>query len=94
MFKKISPTAGACGCEKILGMKKFDFKNLRDVLMFGKVLSAGLVVAGYAFLSVWCANWLNEHGWPLLISLLAIPLITGFGVWQAWLFMTSKNPLK
>ncbi len=55
--------------------------------MFGKVLSAGLVIAGYAFLSVWVSNWLSENGWPLLISLLTIPLITGFGIWQAWLFM-------
>ena len=68
-------------------MKKLDFKNLRDVFLFGKVLSAGLVIAGYAFLSVWCANWLNEKGFNIFISLLAIPLITGFGVWQAWSFI-------
>ncbi|MBQ9418920.1 MAG: hypothetical protein IJU31_00935 [Synergistaceae bacterium] len=66
-------------------MKKFDFKNFRDVVMFGKVLSAGLVVAGYAFLSVWCANWLSVNGWPLWASFLAIPFITGFGMWQGWL---------
>ena len=68
-------------------MKKFNFKNLRDVALFGKILSAGLVVAGYAFLSVWCANWLNENEFNIFISLLAIPLITGFGVWQAWRFI-------
>ena len=72
-------------------MKKFDFKNLRDVILFGKVLSAGLVVAGYAFLSVWCANKLVEKNVPILISLCAIPLITGFGVWQAWLFIKKDR---
>ena len=72
-------------------MKKFDLKNFRDVFLFGKVLSAGLVVAGYAFLSVWCANKLIEKNAPLLISLCVIPLITGFGVWQAWLFIKKDK---
>ena len=73
-------------------MKKFDFdfKNFRDIFLFGKILSVGLVIAGYAFLCVWCMNWLVENGVPVLISILAIPLITGFGVWQAWLFL-KKN---
>ena len=68
--------------------------NLKDVFMFGKVLSAGLVIAGYAFLSVWCANWLSENGFGLLISLTAIPLITGFGIWQGYLFVTKQNKNK
>ena len=62
-------------------------KNLREVLLFGKVLSAGLVIAGYAFLGVWLSNWLTSNGWPILLSLLAIPVITCFGMWQAWLFI-------
>lgn len=66
-------------------------KGIHDVMMFGKVLSAGLLVAGYAFLSVWLSNWLNENGWPLLISLIAIPIVTGFGMWQAWLFITKTR---
>jgi hypothetical protein len=66
-------------------------KGIHDVMMFGKVLSAGLLVAGYAFLSVWLSNWLNENGWPLLISFIAIPIITGFGMWQAWLFITKTR---
>ena len=67
--------------------EKMKLKGIHDVIMFAKVLSAGLVVAGYAFLSVWLSNWLNENGWPLLVSLLAIPIVTGFGVWQGWLFI-------
>jgi len=72
-------------------MKKFDLKNFREVFLFGKILSAGLVIAGYAFLSVWCMNRLNENGFPVLISILAVPLITGFGVWQAWLFIKKTK---
>ena len=67
--------------------EKMKLKGIHDVIMFAKVLSAGLVVAGYAFLSVWLSNWLNENGWPWLVSLLAIPIVTGFGVWQGWLFI-------
>lgn len=71
-------------------IRKSDFKNLRDLFLFGKVLSAGLVIAGYAFLSVWCAGKLSENGFNALVSLSVIPLITGFGVWQAWLFLKKQ----
>ena len=64
-------------------------KGINDVIMFGKVLSAGLLAAGYAFLSVWLSNWLNENGYSLLLSLSVIPIVTGFGMWQAWLFITK-----
>ena len=64
-------------------------ENLREVIMFGRVLSAGLVVAGYAFLGVWVSNWLVSDGWPILAALIAIPLIAAFGMWQGWLFLTK-----
>lgn len=66
-------------------------ENLRDAFMFGKVLSAGLVVAGYAFLGVWLSNWLANNGWPLLISLCAIPTVAAFGMWQGWLFLRKDK---
>ena len=68
--------------------------NLKDVFMFGKVLSAGLVVAGYAFLGVWVMNWLREKNFGILISLLAMILITAFGLWQGYLFLTKQNKNK
>ena len=64
-------------------------KGLREAIMFGRVLSAGLVVAGYAFLGVWLSNWLANNGWPVLVALMAVPLVAGFGMWQAWLFLTK-----
>ena len=39
-------------------------ENLREVIMFGRVLSAGLVVAGYAFL---------ESGYQTGLCLMAGP---------------------
>ena len=71
-------------------------KGLRDALMFGRVLSAGLVVAGYAFFGVWLSNWLVADGWNVLVALMAVPVVAAFGMWQDWLFLTkgrkSKNP--
>ena len=64
-------------------------KGLREALMFGRVLSAGIVVAGYAFLGVWLSNWLAKNGWPMLIALCAVPAVTAFGMWQGWLFLTK-----
>ncbi|MBQ6973102.1 MAG: hypothetical protein IJP86_12205 [Synergistaceae bacterium] len=64
-------------------------KGLRDALMFGRVLSAGLVVAGYAFLGVWLSNWLVADGWNVLVALMAVPVVAAFGMWQGWLFLTK-----
>ena len=64
-------------------------ENLREVILFGRVLSAGLVVAGYAFLGVWLMNWLVSEGWPVIVALLALPVVAGFGMWQGWLFLTK-----
>ncbi len=70
-------------------------ENLREVVMFGRVLSAGLVVAGYAFLGVWLMNWLVSEGWPVIVALCALPVAAIFGMWQGWLFLTrgrKKQP--
>ena len=68
---------------------KLRAENLREVVMFGRVLSAGLVVAGYMFLGVWLMNWLVNEGWPVLAALCALPVMSAFGMWQGWLFLTK-----
>ena len=68
---------------------KFDKNSFRDLFLFGKILSAGLVVAGYAFLGVWLSNWLTQNGFNIFISLLAMIFVTAFGLWQGWLFITK-----
>ncbi len=64
-------------------------KNFREAMMFGRVLSAGLVVAGYAFLGVWVSDWLVSEEWPVLAALCAVPVVAAFGMWQGWLFLTK-----
>ena len=66
-------------------------KNLREALMFMRVLSAGLVVAGYAFLGVWLCDFLAKNGWPVFAALTAVPLVASFGMWQGWLFLTKHR---
>ena len=66
-------------------------KGLREVVMFMRVLSAGLVVAGYAFLGVWLSNWLVSEGWPVLAAIMAVPVVAAFGMWQGWLFLTKTS---
>ena len=36
----------------------------RDAALFGRVISAGLVVAGYAFAGVYLARWMEGRGCP------------------------------
>ena len=68
---------------------KLRAENLREVIMFGRVISAGLVTAGYVFLGVWLMNWLVSEGWPVFAALMAVPLAACFGMWQGWLFLTK-----
>ena len=64
-------------------------KNLHEFIIFGKVLSAGLVVGGYAFLGVWVSDWLIDNGWNKFVALMSIPVIMIFGMWQGYLFLTK-----
>ena len=65
--------------------------GLKDVAAFGRVLSAGLVVAGYAFLGAWLAGWLDANGYPGWLSFVALPAAAAFGLWQGWLFLTRPT---
>lgn len=68
---------------------KLKAENLREVILFGRVLSAGLVTAGYIFLGVWLMNWLVSEGWPVILAVCALPAVAVFGMWQGWLFLTK-----
>ncbi len=64
---------------------------MKDLAMFGRVISVGLVIAGYTFLGVWLSNWLSINGYSEWLSFAAIPAGTIIGLWQGWLFLNKKN---
>ena len=67
--------------------------GLKDVALFGRVLSTGLLVAGYAFLGAWLSGWLEANEYPSWLSFAVLPLTAVFGLWQGWLFLVrpAKN---
>lgn len=62
-------------------------QTLKDVILFGRVLSAGLLIGGYVFLGVYASGWLSRNGYPLAVVVLAPIAVTLFGLWQGWLFL-------
>ena len=91
MSERFSEKGRTCRAKIFLGVMRMKLKNLHEAVMFGKVLSAGLVIAGYAFLGVWLSDWLAKNGWPLLMALCAVPVVTAFGMWQGWLFINKSR---
>lgn len=63
--------------------------GLRDIILFGRVISGGLVVAGYVFLGVWLMSRLNESGWPSWIVYASVPACLAFGLWQGWMLLKN-----
>ena len=64
---------------------KLKGSGFRDMALFGRVLSTGLVVAGYAFLGVWLSRWLENNDYPGWLAVAAMPAALFFGLWQGWL---------
>ena len=64
---------------------KSKIKNgIKDIALFGRVISAGLVVAGYTWLGAWGYGWLEAHEYPSWLSFAALPAGAAFGLWQGW----------
>ena len=69
----------------------FKDKNFKEIFLFARVLSTGIVVAGYAFLGVWLSNKMLINGWNKFFAFAIIPVLTIFGMWQGWLFITKTK---
>ena len=63
-------------------------EGLKDAVLFGRVVSAGLVVAGYVFAGVYLARWAEARGYPDGLVSLVPPAVALFGLWQGWLFLS------
>lgn len=71
-------------------------QNLKDLALFGRVLSTGLVVAGYTFFGVYLSRWLEGRNWPDWLVAVTPAACAVFGIWQGWLFLSRavKRPPK
>ncbi|NLL37162.1 MAG: hypothetical protein GX256_06535 [Fretibacterium sp.] len=70
-------------------MDKRGFEKYRDLALFGRVISTGLVVAGYAFFGVYLARWMEGEGYPSWLVSLTPPGAVVFGLWQGWLLLSD-----
>ena len=66
-------------------------KNLKDLIVFGKIISVGLVIAGYTFLGAWLAGWLKANDYSNWLALAALAAGVLMGLWQGWLVLTKRN---
>ncbi|GHS86909.1 hypothetical protein AGMMS49957_05850 [Synergistales bacterium] len=66
-------------------------RDWRDVILFGQVLSLGLLVGGYIFAGVCVAGWLNDKEAPYIVRVAVAPAFAFFGLWQGWLFLSHIN---
>jgi hypothetical protein len=60
----------------------------RDVVLFGQVLSAGLLVGGYVLGGACVAYWMKNRGFGPAPAAVACAAIALFGLWQGWLFLS------
>lgn len=65
--------------------------GLREVALFGRVVSMGLAVAGYAFLGAWLSGWMDANGYPSWAAFGAMIASVAFGLWQGWAFLTRQT---
>lgn len=62
-------------------------KGIDDLIVYGKILSTGILIGGYAFLGVLGARYLVKAGYPEWLNV-ALPLLTTvFGIYQGWMFI-------
>ncbi|GHV37202.1 hypothetical protein FACS1894187_13350 [Synergistales bacterium] len=66
-------------------------KDWQDVILFGQVLSLGLLVGGYIFAGVCVKNWLSGREAPYILIVAATPVFAFFGLWQGWLLLSHIN---
>ncbi|MFP4482798.1 MAG: hypothetical protein ACLFN0_08405 [Thermovirgaceae bacterium] len=65
-------------------------KPYEDLLAFGKVISAALLLCGTILIGLKLGKMLENAGWPGWIVPLSILLGGAVGAWQAWLFLRQS----
>jgi hypothetical protein len=64
-------------------------RDWRDAILFGRVLSAGLLVGGYVFGGVYIARWMENRGFNSALTAAVPVAVAFFGLWQGWLFLSQ-----
>lgn len=62
-------------------------RNIQDYVMFGKIISAALLIAGYVILGVVVSHRLVERGWPEWVNMAGPALMAVFGLSQGWFLL-------
>ncbi len=60
-------------------------KQLEDLLSFGRIVGAALVVMGFVLLAVFLGNKARDAGYPSAVVFLIYLLGAFFALWQGWL---------
>ncbi|MBL3592292.1 MAG: hypothetical protein JMJ93_02140 [Synergistaceae bacterium] len=60
-------------------------RALDDLLSFGRIIGAALVVVGFVLLAVFLGNKARQAGYPSAVVFLIYLLGAFFALWQGWL---------
>ncbi len=64
-----------------------DRNTLEGLVVFGRVISAALLLGGFIVLGALMGNRLMADGWPAWAGAGCAAGGAAFGAWQAWLFL-------
>ena len=62
-------------------------RTMADFVVFGKVVSTGLLIAGYMLLGAIVSRKLVERGWPDWVAVGGPTVMAVFGLTQGWAMM-------
>lgn len=64
-------------------------KGLEDLMVFGRVISAAILVCGYLLLGVYLGRQLVQRGFPEWVAVVLFFVAAFFGLWQGWVFVRT-----
>lgn len=62
-------------------------KGMQDLMTFGRVISAAILVCGYLLLGVFLGRQLIQRGFPQWVAVILFFVAAFFGLWQGWIFV-------
>ena len=62
-------------------------QSLQDLMAFGRVVSAAILICGYILLGVYLGRQLIGKGYPHWWAITLFFAAAFFGLWQGWIFV-------